>query len=49
MGQSWLEGLDAWQLATVGAPDFGWKVNKGTPRKTNMEPKNGGLEDHFPF
>ena len=21
----------------------------GTPRKTNMEPKNGGLEDDFPF
>ena len=22
---------------------------EGTPRKTNMEPKNGGLEDDFPF
>ena len=21
----------------------------GTPPKTNMEPKNGGLEDDFPF
>ena len=28
-----------------------WKINPSpdTPLKINMEPKNGGLEDDFPF
>ena len=26
-----------------------WKDPADTPPKTNMEPKNGGLEDDLPF
>ena len=36
-----INGLDQWVIS----PTYKW----GTPSKTNMEPKNGGLEDENPF
>ena len=33
----------------VNVGDILWCCIQSTPWKTNMEPENDGLEDHFPF
>ena len=56
---SWIESAShhffSWKMGPNGRCVAGLQMGyfdygrKGTPRKTNMEPKNGGLEDDFPF
>ncbi len=42
--------LDTLRRCISGGHVYVWVlIWKFTPRKINMEPKNGGLEDDFPF
>ena len=43
-----VEGIDRLKIYHLNSKEDGY-IKPSTPPKLNMEPKNGGLEDVFPF